>query len=274
MAQRNIDFGAFPDDPDADAIRSVFEKVQLNFTEVFAGLGDQAVVSVNKTAGPGVYLVNGSPVGNVVLGANISCVQFTTTTLSLSRDAPGNGSPGGSATITDSTQTLYIDMPNTVANISDVIVSNSVQGNAIIGNVSGDFGYVLANTSSGNGNIIGNNASLSNTLSVTGNITAGNLNVSTGQITAGPIVAGNLYANSGTVKGATLEGSLVTASQPNITTVGTLTGLGVQSTVTAVAFTANTGLFTGDAGGLSNIIGANVTGAVPFATTANAVAGA
>ena len=110
MAQRNIDFGAFPDDPDADAIRSAFEKVQLNFTEVFAGLGDQAVVSVNKTAGPGVYLVNGSPVGNVVLGANISCVQFTSTTLSLTRDAPGNGSPGGSATITDSTQTLYIDI--------------------------------------------------------------------------------------------------------------------------------------------------------------------
>ena len=83
MAQRNIDFGAFPDDPDADAIRSAFEKVQLNFTEVFAGLGDQAVVSVNKTAGPGVYLVNGSPVGNVVLGANISCVQFSSTTLSV-----------------------------------------------------------------------------------------------------------------------------------------------------------------------------------------------
>ena len=50
MAQRNIDFGAFPDDPNADAIRSAFEKVQLNFTEVFAGLGDQAVTSVNNTA--------------------------------------------------------------------------------------------------------------------------------------------------------------------------------------------------------------------------------
>ena len=34
-----------------------------------------------------------------------------------------------------------------------------------------------------------------------------------------------------------------------------------------------TGMFTGDAGGASNIVGANVTGAVPFATTANAVAG-
>ena len=274
MAQRNIDFGAFPDDPDADAIRSAFEKVQLNFTEVFAGLGDQAVVSVNKTAGPGVYLVNGSPVGNVVLGANISCVQFTSTTLSLTRDAPGNGSAGGSATITDSTQTLYIDMPNTVANISDVIVSNSIQGNAIIGNVSGDFGYILANATSGNGNITANNMSLSNALAVTGNITAGNLNLSTGQITAGPAVVGNLYANSGTVKGTTLDGSLVTGSQPNIVTVGTLTGLDVQSTVTAVAFTANTGLFSGDAGGLSNIPGTKVIGQVTFAATANAVAGA
>jgi hypothetical protein len=35
-----------------------------------------------------------------------------------------------------------------------------------------------------------------------------------------------------------------------------------------------TGMFTGNAGGASNIVGANVTGAVPFATTANAVAGA
>jgi len=36
----------------------------------------------------------------------------------------------------------------------------------------------------------------------------------------------------------------------------------------------STGIFTGDAGGLSNVIGANVTGEVSFAATANAVAGA
>jgi hypothetical protein len=28
MAQRNIDFGSFPDDPDADAIRAAFQKTQ------------------------------------------------------------------------------------------------------------------------------------------------------------------------------------------------------------------------------------------------------
>jgi hypothetical protein len=261
MAQRNIDFGAFPDDPDADAIRSAFEKVQLNFTEVFAGLGDQAVVSVNKTAGAGISV--NQPTGNVVITNKLACVQFTSTTLSLTRDAPGNGTAGGSATITDSTQTLYIDMPNTVANISDVIVSNSIQGNAIIGNVSGDFGYILANATSGNGNITANNITLTAALSAA--------NVSGNGAGLSAIAGANV---TGTVPSATTAGTVTTIAQPNITSLGTLTTLDVQSTVTAVAFTANTGLFTGDGGGLSNIVSANLVGAVAFATTANAVAGA
>ncbi len=260
MAQRNIDFGAFPDDPDADAIRSAFEKVQLNFTEVFAGLGDQAVVSVNKTAGPGIYLVNGSPVGNVVLGANIACVQFSSTSLSIGR-SPGTGP--GSATITDSTQTLYIDLPNTIANVTDVVVSNSVQGNAIIGNLSGDFGYILANTSSGNGDIDANNITL------TGAIAASNVSGNGAGLSA---IAGSNV--TGQVANALVSGTVYIAAQPNITSVGTLTTLDVQSTITASAFTANTGLFTGDGGGLSNIVGANVTGEVTNSATANAVAGA
>jgi len=257
MAQRNIDFGAFPDDPDADAIRSAFEKVQLNFTEVFAGLGDQAVVSVNKTAGPGVYLVNGSPVGNVVLGANIACVQFSSTTLSVGR-SPGTGP--GTATITDSTQTLYIDLPNSIANITDVVVSGNVQGNTVIGNLSGDFGYVLANTSSGNGNIDANNITL------TGAVAASNVSGNGAGLSA--LVGSNI---TGQVGNALVSGTVYTNAQPNITSVGTLTTLDVQSTITAPAFTANTGLFTGDGGGLSNIVAANVSGTVATATTAGTV---
>ena len=30
MAQKNIDFGSYPDDPDADAIRTAFQKTQQN----------------------------------------------------------------------------------------------------------------------------------------------------------------------------------------------------------------------------------------------------
>ena len=75
MAQRNIDFGTFPNDPDADAIRTAFEKVQLNFTELFSGLQDQAVISVNRTPGQGISV--NSPTGNVVVNADIACVTVT-----------------------------------------------------------------------------------------------------------------------------------------------------------------------------------------------------
>ena len=76
--------------------------------------------------------------------------------------------------------------------------------------------------------------------------------------------------------GLTLTGSQfsVNASQTQITSVGTLTGLNSSGTITAPAFTANTGVFTGNGSGLSAIAGANVTGQVSFAATANAVAGA
>jgi hypothetical protein len=70
---------------------------------------------------------------------------------------------------------------------------------------------------------------------------------------------------------ATTAGTVTTAAQPNITSVGTLTSLGVNGTATAVAFTANTGVFTGNGNGLSSIVGANVTGTVSSATTAGTV---
>ncbi len=64
-------------------------------------------------------------------------------------------------------------------------------------------------------------------------------------------------------------GDVVIVSDAGIEVTGTAL---ISSTVTAPAFTANTGLFSGDAGGLSNVVGANVTGEVSFAATANAVA--
>jgi hypothetical protein len=70
---------------------------------------------------------------------------------------------------------------------------------------------------------------------------------------------------------ATTSDTVTTAAQPNITSVGTLTSLAVTGTATAATFT---GAHTGNGSGLSAITGANVTGTVAYATTANAVAGA
>jgi hypothetical protein len=103
-------------------------------------------------------------------------------------------------------------------------------------------------------------------LSVSGNATVGNLTAGAGA--GGSITGGNL------VSANYITGTLTTGAQPNITSVGTLTGLGVNGNVTASNITANTGVFTGNGSGLSSIAGANVTGAVSYATTANSVAGA
>jgi hypothetical protein len=171
------------------------------------------------------------------------------------------------------------------------------------------------------------------TLAVTGNANVTNLNATSS------VRASTLYSNvaNGTpplqvvstdrvanlnVSNSALAGTVTTAAQPNITSVGTLSGLVVAgnitpsanilydlgnntnrfndlylagtsivlgdqtitSNTTTTSFTGNivatnfvgpvSGILSGDGGNISNITGANVSGAVSFATTANAVAGA
>ena len=104
------------------------------------------------------------------------------------------------------------------------------------------------------------------------------------------IVSGNLVANiTGNVSGnVTTAGTVTDAAQPNITSVGTLTSLSVSGnanignigTVGLITATGNisganiVGTHYGAATGLTSIPGANVTGEVSYASTANAVAGA
>ena len=66
--------------------------------------------------------------------------------------------------------------------------------------------------------------------------------------------------------------TVANAAQPNITSVGTLTGLSVNGNIVAANITANTGVFTGNGSGLTNLAGGNVSGAVAFAAVANSVA--
>ena len=184
----------------------------------------------------------------------------------------------------------------------------SVSGNATVGNIIGSHanGNSNVNIATINGNVTiasagnttitvtGTGANISGTLSASGNANVGNLGTgglitATGNINGGNIITsgivsatgngtfGNVSATTftGALSGAaTTAGTVTTAAQGNITSVGTLTGLGVNGTLTAVNITANTGVFTGNGNGLSSLVGANVTGQVSFAATANAVAGA
>ena len=108
------------------------------------------------------------------------------------------------------------------------------------------------------------------TFATTANAVAG-ANVS-GEVDFAQVANSVAGANvSGTVALASVAGTVSGAAQANITSVGTLTGLGVNGTITASAITANTGVFTGDAGGLSNVVAANISGTVATATTAGTV---
>ena len=331
--QQNIDFGTFPDDPDADAIRTAFQKVQTNFNELYNVTSVAAVNSVNRTPGAGIQV--NSSTGNVVVSASIASVSLNSGTLNVSLV---NGSlPALTKTITAPGQYLKVELPNDLttnnftasgwANVTgNVIGGNLNTGGQVVatGNVAGlNFntnGVVQATgnvkggnlttlgavTASGNitgANVIATAGLYSVTANVSGNANVGNIGttgvVATGNITAGNVTGANAVvanyftgtlttaaqpnitsvgtltsltvAGAGSVNAGNLvqanyvQGTLTTAAQPNITSVGTLTSLAVTGNISGANLT---GTHYGAATGLTAIPGANVTGTVANATYA------
>jgi hypothetical protein len=213
MAQKNIDFGTYPDDPDADAIRSAFQKTQENFTEIFAGLADQGVLSINKTPQPGITV--SSPTGNVLISANLSCVTVQSTSLQLTIN---NGSPATTQVIANGAQVLQINFPP-IANIPNANISGnlSVNGWANIGNATVNVVIQNGNIVSTN-NITATNGILNGNLSVSGNIANANnvaiTNVLLGNTAnfSGNIVAANISANATASVGNLLVNGNVTSN--------------------------------------------------------------
>jgi hypothetical protein len=164
MSQNNIDFGTFPDDPSADAIRTAFTKVQNNFNQLFDANANSAVLSINRTPGAGITVNN--PTGNVVVSANIACVQVSTSSLSIGRGVNGFSS----ATITSSAQTLVVDLnPNLV--LSNYFASTSNSLAIFNGNLSTNsnaqsnvtsLGTLVGLNVSGNASFTGSNIYISN----------------------------------------------------------------------------------------------------------------
>ena len=105
-----------------------------------------------------------------------------------------------------------------------------------------------------------------NSISTTGNVTTGNVRGNGSGLTN--ITAGNV---TGQVANALVAGTVYTAAQPNITSVGILTAVNTSGNISATGnITAN--VFSGTGSGLASLTGANVTGTVAnatFALTAN-----
>jgi hypothetical protein len=238
-----------------------------------------------------VNFVQFSGAGTFTAGAGLT---LTGTEFSVNVDNLTTDISGGNVVVKTSAQ---FTTPNIGAATG---TSLTATGNVAGGNLT------TAGVVSATGNVIGGNLTTAGAVVATGNVSGGNITtgadvVAVGNIdsTAGifngdgfglsNIPAANItgLSLSGIANGtsnvdiATADGNIsmavngtgdvVIVSDAGIEVTGTAD---ISSTVTAPAFTANTGLFTGDAGGLSNVVGANVTGEVSFAATANAVAGA
>jgi len=120
-----------------------------------------------------------------------------------------------------------------------------------------------------------------NVLTVTGNIAASNANLGNAATANFFFGAGNNLSNiqganvSGQVGNALVAGTVYTAAQPNITSVGTLTSLDVTGNLSAgnanLGNAATASFFFGAGNNLSNIQGANVSGQVGNALVAGTV---
>ena len=194
---------------------------------VIASNGD--VTTSNITISNNANLGN---VGNVIItGGSSGYVLSTNGSGALSWVAQSGG--GGGASISNGNSNVNIPSANGNVNISAVGNANILvvtgTGANITGtaNITGNLtaGNFIAGTGSG-GNLSGANVISANTFTATGNITAGNANL--GNATTANYFIGNFY---GTANSATTAGTVTTAAQPNITSVGTLSGLTSTGTV-------------------------------------------
>ena len=260
---------------------------------IITGTGNANVGNLNATTA----VIASTLTSNVATGTAPLTVTSTTVVpnLYVSRSNVAEYSNVQTTGINSTWYPVFVNA-NTSANYqlaSNISLSfNSSNGalyaTTFVGNVSGNIsGNLTVNGS--NTQVLFNDSGVANAtsgftfnkstglVSITGNLVSGNANLGNAATANFFIGAGNNLSNiqganvSGTVSSATTAGTVTTAAQPNITSVGTLTSLGVNGTITAVAFTANTGVFTGNGNGLSSLQASNITGQVANALVAGTV---
>jgi hypothetical protein len=239
---------------------------QPNITSV--GTLTSLAVTGNITAGNllGIFANGNSNVripasnGNVNISAtgsaNIVVITGTGVNIAGTLNATGNANLQnlGTARVL---ATANVTSPQLISNIATGTAPLVVTSTTRVANLNvnyanvADFISVAAGT--GNNFLIFANAATGNISELTS--TGLTANLSNNSITATTFVG----ALSGAATSATTAGTVTTAAQGNITSVGTLSTLGVNGTVTAVSFTANTGIFSGNGSALTNLNASNVS---------------
>ena len=221
-----------------------------NLVAVNANLGNLAIANFFQGDGSRLSNINGANVvGNI--SGNISNANYA----SFAGDVVNSAQPN----ITS------------LGNLSSLTVTGNIAANGLLTNnlyYANGSPWDLQEAAGANNQIqynVNNNFAASanftfnpstNVLTVTGNIAGDNVN-------AGNLLTANF-----------VTGTLTTAAQPNITSVGNLTSLAVTGNVTTGNISGTTGAFTdvsGNGSALTALTGANVTGQVGNALVAGTV---
>jgi hypothetical protein len=173
--------------------------------------------------------------GSQLTGIDATSIQNGTSNVKVT-------SSGGNVTTSVGGTANVLVVTATGANVTGTI---NATGNANVGNL-GTTGIITSTSGistggvvTATGNVTGGNVTTSGIVTATGNVTGGNL------ITSGALsVTGN--ANVGNIGATNIVGTLTTASQTNITSVGTLTSLSVTGNISGgnVSGTLLTGTLT------------------------------
>ena len=234
-------------------------KGDADFTYDASGASGQGLLTVTGNANVGNLNATGS-VTSSVLNSNIATGSQPITVDSTTRVANLNVSNSAVA------GTVYTAAQPNITSVG-TLTTLAVTGNVTTGNVSGataDFSILTGSLTT---------AAQPNITSL-GNLTL--LRVS-GSITPTANVTYDLGNNTNRFNDLYLSGSTIELGPQSITANASHTAF--TNSISATTFLGNvsgniSGVLSGDAGNVSNVQGANVSGAVSFATTANAVAGA
>ena len=168
--------------------------------------------------------------------------------------------------------TIYLGAQQITSNLTTTTFSGNVSANVISGNIQ-STGAATMSAVTVTGNLAAGNISTGGVLSVTGNANVGNIGATNfvgsgasltslngSNITTGTIAAARVATLNQNTTG--YAATVSSAAQPNITSVGTLTSLGVTGNVSAGNVSATAGAFTsvsGNGSALTALNGSNIT---------------
>jgi hypothetical protein len=183
-------------------------------------------VAGNVFAGGNVYGGNVSTAGNVVAN-NVSATLVAGTLTTAAQPNITSVGTLTTVTVTGNTQS------GNLLTAGYISATGNIQGNVFTGNGAGltniNAGNIIG--SYGNANVAEYLPTYSGVLTAVGNI------ISSGNITGANFLTSGLISTSGNITGNNLSatlvtGTLTTAAQPNITSVGTLSSLSVTANIT------------------------------------------